>query len=110
MPPAEMPGKRIELDPAAVAEEALALNDYFKTRNLVLANGISTLRRELREMEAARAAAEEELSNARGDRDVLFADLTTAQAEINRLRAEYGADEPSQSLEEMDGSEVPYGH
>lgn len=91
----------VQIDPMAAASEAMALNEFYRQRALLLANQIAVLTRQLEAAHAATVEAENakemtsrELDGLRAEREVIFTDLSAANQkafdlseENDRLRA-----------------------
>lgn len=91
----------VQIDPMAAAGEAMALNEFYRQRTLLLANEVALLRGQLVAAHAATVEAENakeminrELDGLRAEREVIFADLSAANQkaydlseENDRLRA-----------------------
>ena len=79
-------GHQTPISPVAVANESLALNGFYEQRVLVLANQYQLLMQELERERQVHVATVEELNRIKEERDIYYADLTSAQACINELR------------------------
>lgn len=104
----------VQIDPMAAASEAMALNEFYRQRALLLANQIAILTRQLEVANAATVEAENskemtarELDGLRAEREVIFADLSTANQKVfdlseenDRLRAMLPVDEDSEEGED----------
>ncbi|MBA8822331.1 hypothetical protein BRY73_02770 [Ochrobactrum sp. P6BS-III] len=85
----------VQIDPMAAASEAMALNEFYRQRALLLANQIATLTRQLEAAHAATVEAENakeitdrELDGLRAEREVIFADLSAANQKAFDLSEE----------------------
>lgn len=57
----------VQIDPMAAASEAMALNDYYKNRTLLLANEIAGMRMQISMLEAQNEAFRTELEQRNKD-------------------------------------------
>lgn len=85
----------VQIDPMAAAGEAMALNEFYRQRTLLLANEVALLRGQLETAHAATVEAENakemtarELDGLRAEREVIFADLSAANQKAFDLSEE----------------------
>ncbi|WP_245414797.1 hypothetical protein [Brucella oryzae] len=85
----------VQIDPMAAAGEAMALNEFYRQRTLLLANEVAALRSQLEAANAATVEAENanemtirELDGLRAEREVIFADLSAANQKVFDLSEE----------------------
>lgn len=60
----------VQIDPMAAASEAMALNDFYKNRNLLLANEIAGMRMQISMLETQCEAFRQELERRNEDLEV----------------------------------------
>lgn len=85
----------VQIDPMAAASEYAALNEFLRNRCLLLANQIAALTSQLDAANAATVEAENaketinrELDGLRAEREVIFADLSSANQKAFDLSEE----------------------